>query len=157
MAIDTPALVLSPANYDEVMTGTLENDGHSLKFTPNSAHDLRMSAGPLNDNDAEQCLTNEFKLEQFHLHFGSFSGRGSEHTIDGQEYMCELHLVHWNTKYASFVSRQPKLLLPDYCIMSEIIYDFFPLRCLGTCRATQWISQTAYQSWASFSMAPPPP
>ncbi|XP_066977822.1 uncharacterized protein [Macrobrachium rosenbergii] len=38
---------------------------------------------------------------QFHLHWGGDDSRGSEHTIDGTAYPAELHLVHYNSKYAS--------------------------------------------------------
>ncbi|XP_068087146.1 carbonic anhydrase 1 isoform X2 [Anabrus simplex] len=42
-------------------------------------------------------------LEQYHCHWGSTSDEGSEHTVDGQAFAGELHLVHWNnTKYETF-------------------------------------------------------
>lgn len=54
-----------------------------------------LTGGPLGDNI--------YKLEQFHCHWGSSNGKGSEHTVDGAAYSGELHLVHWNTtKYPSF-------------------------------------------------------
>ncbi|KAG8133742.1 hypothetical protein E2320_011505, partial [Naja naja] len=43
-----------------------------------------------------------YKLKQFHIHWGSCEGQGSEHTVDGVKYDAELHLVHWNTKYGTF-------------------------------------------------------
>ncbi|XP_015686335.1 carbonic anhydrase 2-like, partial [Protobothrops mucrosquamatus] len=43
-----------------------------------------------------------YKLKQFHIHWGSCEGQGSEHTVDGVKYDAELHLVHWNTKYGAF-------------------------------------------------------
>ncbi|MEE6463641.1 hypothetical protein FKM82_005991 [Ascaphus truei] len=47
-------------------------------------------------------LTGTYRLKQFHFHWGSSDDHGSEHTVDGVNYAAELHLVHWNTKYASF-------------------------------------------------------
>ena len=45
-------------------------------------------------------LTDEYKLVQFHAHWGTTAGaKGSEHTVNGKLYPAELHLVHWNTKY----------------------------------------------------------
>jgi len=35
-------------------------------------------------------LSDKFKLEQFHLHWGSCDDHGSEHTIDGQTYASEV-------------------------------------------------------------------
>lgn len=48
-------------------------------------------------------LLNRYRLEQFHMHWGALDNEGSEHTVDGQSYAGELHLVHWNCdKYESF-------------------------------------------------------
>jgi carbonic anhydrase len=47
-------------------------------------------------------LKDTYRLEQFHCHWGSTGDKGSEHTVDGQSYAAELHLVHWNSsKYAN--------------------------------------------------------
>lgn len=55
----------------------------------------QLTGGPLGDEI--------FVLEQFHSHWGCSDSRGSEHTVDGEAFAGELHLVHWNqTKYASF-------------------------------------------------------
>ncbi len=63
----------------------------------------------------------EYRLWQFHAHWGKDSERGAEHTIDGRNYAgevrkevisfltrlikqffsCQIHFVHWNTKYGS--------------------------------------------------------
>lgn len=54
-----------------------------------------LTGGPLN-NDI-------YLVEQFHCHWGCSDGRGSEHTVDGQAFSGELHIVHWNSsKYKSF-------------------------------------------------------
>ena len=63
--------------YDTV-AGILANDGSSLKFTLDStrAADLPgIKGGTLKGN---------YKLLQFHFHWGSSNDHGSEHTIDGQ-------------------------------------------------------------------------
>ena len=36
-----------------------------------------------------------------HAHWGDKAGVGSEHTVDGAPYDAELHIVHYNTKYAN--------------------------------------------------------
>ncbi|CAH1105411.1 unnamed protein product [Psylliodes chrysocephalus] len=47
-------------------------------------------------------LLDEYVLNQFHCHWGESNDRGSEHTINGQYFAGELHLVHWNSaKYSS--------------------------------------------------------
>ena len=40
-----------------------------------------------------------FNFLQLHWHWGSDSTKGSEHTMDGEMYPMEIHLVHWNNKY----------------------------------------------------------
>uniref|UniRef100_A0A8C2MBN7 Carbonic anhydrase n=1 Tax=Cricetulus griseus TaxID=10029 RepID=A0A8C2MBN7_CRIGR len=47
-------------------------------------------------------LSGTYRLIQFHFHWGSSDGHGSEHTVNKTKYAAELHLVHWNTKYGDF-------------------------------------------------------
>ena len=35
-------------------------------------------------------LPSEYKLEQFHFHWGSDNGKGSEHLVDGMQYPMEV-------------------------------------------------------------------
>ncbi|XP_053401658.1 carbonic anhydrase 2-like isoform X2 [Mercenaria mercenaria] len=84
----------------------LKNNGHSIMcqikstsdisaYTNNSTLLSELTGGPLKGDT--------YRLEQFHLHWGSDDTKGSEHTIDGKKYAAELHLVHWNaSKYKSF-------------------------------------------------------
>lgn len=73
---------------------SLENTGHGWKVDIIGSNSL-LTGGPLG--------TNEYRLEQFHCHWGCTDDMGSEHTVDGQSYSGELHFVHWNTtKYKSF-------------------------------------------------------
>lgn len=106
--IDIPT---SQAGYDENLKSTplkmtyneekelaIINTGHSVSAKIKEVSEL--SGGP---------LKNKFRLEQFHLHWGSNDDKGSEHTIDGSQYPSELHLVHWNCeKYGSFVDAVDK-------------------------------------------------
>lgn len=45
-------------------------------------------------------LENEYGVVQFHFHWGSKNGCGSEHLIDNEQADAELHIVHMNTKYS---------------------------------------------------------
>jgi len=77
--------------YKIVHSGDLINSGgHTLKFSVDESYGARISGGPLN---------NSYILNQFHLHWGSKNGQGSEHTINGEEFDGELHLVHYNEVY----------------------------------------------------------
>lgn len=86
--------------YRIVQKGNLENDGHtcehyvirgyiykskkhfvrpSVKFTVDESYGASISGGPLDGS---------YTLSQFHLHWGSETGQGSEHTLDGYKYVC---------------------------------------------------------------------
>ncbi len=75
-------LKLTPARCADVV-----NNGHTVQVNIDSS-DTNMSGGPLKHN---------YRFAQFHFHWGSKDGQGSEHTVDGKPYDAELHLVHWNT------------------------------------------------------------
>lgn len=38
----------------------------------------------------------EYRLAQFHCHWGADQAHGSEHKVNGHSYSAELHFVHWN-------------------------------------------------------------
>lgn len=66
----------------------LINTGHGFKIEMDN--NITLSGGPLKD---------DFDFHQFHLHWGSGDGWGSEHTLDGRAFPAELHIVHVNHKY----------------------------------------------------------
>lgn len=75
-------------------TKCLINPGYCWRVDINGKGS-ELTGGPLNDDI--------YIVEQFHCHWGCSDGRGSEHTVDGQAFSGELHIVHWNSsKYASF-------------------------------------------------------
>ncbi|XP_060062699.1 carbonic anhydrase 2-like [Ylistrum balloti] len=84
-------------NYKAETNMELENNGHSVKAQMKERSEL--CGGPLEGT---------YLLEQFHLHWGKNKGQGSEHTIDGEMYDAELHLVHYNSKYGTFANAADK-------------------------------------------------
>ena len=76
-------------NYEEVTKENiaLENNGHAveLKITSVPIGVAMMFGGPLADSH---------QLLQMHFHWGKWNGRGSEHTINGERFPMEMHLVH---------------------------------------------------------------
>ncbi|KAK7109810.1 carbonic anhydrase 3-like [Littorina saxatilis] len=67
----------------------LSNTGLSVVMSYQSG-DLRVSGGG---------LCSEFKVLQLHFHWGSLDTQGSEHTICGESYPMEMHVVTFNLKY----------------------------------------------------------
>jgi len=45
------------------------------------------------------CDGQTYRLAETHFHWGTTDSDGSEHTINGQQFSAEMHLVHTNTKY----------------------------------------------------------
>ncbi|XP_009076814.1 PREDICTED: carbonic anhydrase 9-like, partial [Acanthisitta chloris] len=65
----------------------LKNNGHTVQLElPES---LAITGG----------YAQQYRAVQLHLHWGSLSGPGSEHTVNGRRFAAEIHVVHYNTKY----------------------------------------------------------
>ncbi|XP_071058501.1 carbonic anhydrase-like isoform X4 [Pseudochaenichthys georgianus] len=80
--------------YDPSNTKSILNNGHSFQVDyEDDANSSILTGGP---------ISGTYRLKQFHFHWGASNDRGSEHTVNGIKSPCELHLVHWNTKYPSF-------------------------------------------------------
>ncbi|KAF7665617.1 hypothetical protein LDENG_00136460 [Lucifuga dentata] len=76
-------------NYQQTFRSTIKNNGHSVQVRV--THPASISGGG---------LVSGYKAVQFHLHWGKNGGPGSEHTVDGEQYPMELHIVHMNQKYS---------------------------------------------------------
>uniref|UniRef100_A0A803K1T2 Carbonic anhydrase n=1 Tax=Xenopus tropicalis TaxID=8364 RepID=A0A803K1T2_XENTR len=69
--------------YNVTHTLPITNNGHSVQVDlPTQAH---ISGGG---------LSGVYKAKQLHFHWGSAGVAGSEHTVDGERYLMELHVVH---------------------------------------------------------------
>ncbi|KAL4648442.1 carbonic anhydrase-like [Arapaima gigas] len=95
-----PALKPLVIKYDPKTSRGILNNGHSFQVDfADDTDSSTLTGGP---------LSGTHRLRQFHFHWGSSDDRGSEHTVGGKKYPCELHLVHWNTKYPSFAEAASK-------------------------------------------------
>ncbi|CAG5872554.1 unnamed protein product [Menidia menidia] len=81
--------------HSETINITLENKGHSAHFAlPQS---VRLSGG---------ALPGTYRAAQFHFHWGGDGRPGSEHTIDGERFPMELHIVHIKEPYGSLTEAE---------------------------------------------------
>ncbi|XP_029860899.1 carbonic anhydrase 9 isoform X1 [Aquila chrysaetos chrysaetos] len=97
--IDTAKTIFSPQLRPIQLSGyslpaneklKLRNNGHTVLLElPES---LAITGG----------YAQQYRAVQLHLHWGSPSGPGSEHTVNGHRFAAEIHVVHYNTKYDSF-------------------------------------------------------
>ncbi|KAM7412860.1 hypothetical protein PAMA_020311 [Pampus argenteus] len=76
--------------YQETFNGRLINNGHTVQL------DLPSSIQIKGGN-----LASTYKAAQLHLHWGKDGGPGSEHTIDGEQFPMEMHIVHIKGEYNS--------------------------------------------------------
>ncbi|XP_062501285.1 carbonic anhydrase 1-like isoform X2 [Corticium candelabrum] len=65
-----------------------ENNGHTVKFTPKTDLVNEITGGP---------LTEVYRLDQFHFHWGQHNHEGSEHQLNSHAYAAEAHFVFVNT------------------------------------------------------------
>ncbi|XP_028856707.1 carbonic anhydrase 4b [Denticeps clupeoides] len=81
---------LTFTGYQLAFHGYAINNGHTVQINlPDTA---KISGGHLNAT---------YKAVQLHLHWGRDGGLGSEHTVDGERYPMELHVVHIKDKFGS--------------------------------------------------------
>ncbi|NXF96051.1 CAH9 anhydrase, partial [Eubucco bourcierii] len=97
--IDTAKTIFSPELRPIQLSGyslpakeklSLINNGHTVQL--NLPESLAITGG----------YAQQYRAVQLHLHWGSPSGHGSEHTVNGHRFAAEIHVVHYNTKYDSF-------------------------------------------------------
>ncbi|XP_077503175.1 carbonic anhydrase 1-like isoform X5 [Amblyomma americanum] len=74
--------------YTGLQCTSLLNTGSGWRVDV-SAPGPNLRGGPLHNN---------YQMVQFHSHWGTCSETGSEHTVDGEHYAGELHLVHYNVE-----------------------------------------------------------
>ncbi|XP_020312765.2 carbonic anhydrase 14 [Oncorhynchus kisutch] len=84
-----PLITLEDYDLTDSSALTLLNNGHTLQLVlPNT---MRITSG----------FDNEFRAAQLHFHWGTKEVPGSEHTIDNVHFPAEIHIVHYNSKYAN--------------------------------------------------------
>ncbi|KPP59648.1 carbonic anhydrase-like, partial [Scleropages formosus] len=98
-------IVPGQAQYDAALKPlAVKYDASTCKGILNNGHSFQVDFADDTDSSAVTGgpLSGTYRLRQFHFHWGASDDKGSEHTVGGTKYACELHLVHWNTKYPSF-------------------------------------------------------
>lgn len=85
------ALESLTSKYEKSNPCTLVNTGRAVQV--NVTANSTLTGGPL--------AKSTYILKQFHFHWGSTKGVGSEHTVDAKSYSAELHLVHWKSEYGT--------------------------------------------------------
>ncbi|XP_017314972.1 carbonic anhydrase 4 [Ictalurus punctatus] len=74
--------------YDKIFTSMLKNNGRTVSL------DI-----PLGATVSEGNLLHTYNAIQLHFHWGNNGSPGSEHTLDGEQYPMELHILHLKDTY----------------------------------------------------------
>uniref|UniRef100_A0A8C9XC66 Carbonic anhydrase n=1 Tax=Sander lucioperca TaxID=283035 RepID=A0A8C9XC66_SANLU len=93
---------------------TVKNKGHSAHFTlPQS---VRLTGG---------ALPGQYRAAQFHFHWGGDGRPGSEHTIDGERFPMELHIVHIKEPYGCLAEAEHDMAgIALLAFLSTVIPNF---------------------------------
>ena len=67
------------------ISGKYRNGGHNVRFDPTD---------PNSPSVIITTYLGNYRVLQFHMHWGANNARGSEHTVNGNRYPLELHFVH---------------------------------------------------------------
>ncbi|XP_060744621.1 carbonic anhydrase 4b [Tachysurus vachellii] len=76
--------------YQEFFQSIITNNGHTVKV--NLSGDAVIEGAGLSE---------KYKAVEVHFHWGKNGGPGSEHTIDGERYPMEMHIVHIKETYST--------------------------------------------------------
>ncbi|KAM8977346.1 carbonic anhydrase 4-like [Pelodytes ibericus] len=87
LSINTSLKPFTFEGFDIEHEYEIENNGHSAEVKL-SAHDMKITGGG---------LTGTYYTIQLHFHWGSETTDGSEHSINGERFPMELHIVNNNT------------------------------------------------------------
>lgn len=115
-------LTISGSIFDRGLNGaklTWKYRGEDCKKVVNNGHTVTVPVDGERSSLTGGPIVGEFKLAQFHFHWGSDNNCGSEHTLDGRCYPAEVHLVHYNTRYGDIGNAVDK---PDgLCVLGAFI------------------------------------
>ncbi|XP_017537624.1 carbonic anhydrase 4b [Pygocentrus nattereri] len=90
VTVDRTLTPLGFQGYQEAFHSVITNNGHTVKL--NLSGSAKISGGDLKAT---------YKAVELHFHWGKDGGPGSEHTIDGEQYPMEMHIVHIKEIYSS--------------------------------------------------------
>ncbi|XP_045381531.1 carbonic anhydrase 4 [Lemur catta] len=75
------------SGYNEKLEWTVQNNGHSVVMLPMTTDGTEVAI-------AGGGLPARYQVTQFHLHWSRLMDAGSEHSINGERFAMELHIVH---------------------------------------------------------------
>ncbi|KAK6192141.1 hypothetical protein SNE40_003670 [Patella caerulea] len=81
---------MTMTGYDTPVALTIKNNGHTAQVDVTG-----------NQYISNGGLSEQYKLAQFHFHWGSDNTKGSEHQINSNTYPMEVHFVHYKNSLGS--------------------------------------------------------
>ena len=81
----------------------------------------------------------QFRLTQVHIHVGGDNNQGSEHQVNGRPAALEMHLVHFDTRFADLEAAK---LHPNGIMVTALLFDAFA-EGLANCELSKLATVTA--------------
>ncbi|XP_021104432.1 carbonic anhydrase 4 isoform X2 [Heterocephalus glaber] len=106
------------SGYDKKQRRTVQNNGHSVMVSLESGVEINGGG-----------LATHYRATQLHLHWSEKVDKGSEHSLDGQHFAMEMHIVH--EKEMSLKEENPKDKIAVLAFLveegNELNEGFWPL------------------------------
>ncbi|XP_069482804.1 uncharacterized protein [Ambystoma mexicanum] len=103
--IDLSSTTFDSALQPIVLTGYNLTAKESLQLR-NNGHTVVL--GLPDDLSIVQGLPLQYRASQLHFHWGSPQKPGSEHTVDGEHYPGEIHMVYYSSEYSNIKEAMDK-------------------------------------------------
>ena len=126
--MEEPSPSLSFSNYEQIrlaQLGNTEEHYHSLDNTrlvsgsiKNNGHTAQLDVIETLPGDVGVLsggpLDSHYQVLQLHFHWGADDTQGSEHTLDGQSFPMELHIVHKKVDEENFLEVEGGLAVTGF-------------------------------------------
>ena len=126
--MEEPSLALSFSNYEQIrlaQLGNTEEHYHSINNTrlvsgsiKNNGHTAQLDVIETLPGDVGVLsggpLDSPYQVLQLHFHWGADDTQGSEHTLDGQSFPMELHIVHKKVDEDNFLEVEGGLAVTGF-------------------------------------------
>ncbi|XP_053426176.1 carbonic anhydrase 4 [Nycticebus coucang] len=100
------------SGYDKKQKRTVQNNGHSVMVSLEK--EITITGGG---------LPTQYQATQLHLHWSSRMNNGSEHSIDGEHFAMEMHIVHTKVTGTSRNTKEAQNTGDDIAVLAFLVKD----------------------------------
>lgn len=108
--VDPKLGCFSFSGYDKKLKWNVTNNGHSVMMLLSS--DISIAGGGLNGR---------YRATQLHLHWSNQMDQGSEHSLNGERFAMEMHIVHEKLKGTSKDEKEAQDSGDDIAVLAFLV------------------------------------